>query len=159
MGNKYKVTAPGIVAELQPTDANHIYFDANHHSGMGRGFPTAHYIEIRGITYGISAHFYKWADGTWNHGQEEDSYGVRLYGLYMSRAGRKDASDAARLKAIEIMTEIVRKWASENPDAFVAAEREAVKEKRGKIQKRISELQAQIDAYTAEMQALDAQLQ
>lgn len=157
----YKYTEPGVVAALTPTDGTHIHFDANQHSGMGKDYPSARYMEIRGITYGASGHFHKWADGTWNLGLEKETEGYRNYNqLYMSRngGGVNSATDAARRKAVEIMTRIVRQWVTNNPEALAEAEHKDTERKREKVRDRIAELQKQIDAATAEMRELDAQL-
>jgi len=157
---EHKHSEPGVKARIVATDAEHIYFDANHHGGMGKDFPTACYMEIRGITYGASGHFHKWADGTWNPGLEKDSVGTRLYHhLYMSRGNSNNASDPARRKALEIMTRIVRQWVIDNPQALIAAQGLALQEKRKKVLDRIAELRSQIDKAAAEMIELDRQLQ
>jgi hypothetical protein len=163
MQERHKYTGPGIVAEIVPTDGDHIYFDANQHSGMGKDFRSAHWMEIRGIVYGLSAHLHKWKDGTWNIGKDDGTgEGTRLYHhLWMTRAsghGSNDASDPARRKAAEIITAIVRQWITENPEAMAQAERKAIEEKLTKTRAKIAELQASIDTETAEAEALEARL-
>jgi hypothetical protein len=157
MHDTYKFAAPGVVAEIVPTDANHIFFDAN---GGNRADPL--YIEIRGITYGVSGHFNKWKDGSWNLGNEADSEGVRLYHLYMSRpatySGKAKVSRPARQQALEIMTAIVREWVTTAPDALAHAERKATEAKLAKARAKISELEADLKAWTADAEALEAQL-
>jgi hypothetical protein len=163
MQERHKITAPGLVAEIVPTDGEHIYFDANQHSGMDKDFPSAHWMEIRGIVYGLSAHLHKWKDGTWNIGKDDNTgEGTRLFHhLWMSRAsGHKhnDATDAARRKAAETITALVRQWITDNPKAMAQAERKALEEALTKVRAKIAELQASIDTATAEAEALEARL-
>lgn len=100
--------------EIVVTEATHVHVS---HDGYEGG--TAKYLgPVRGINYHVSAHLYRWSDGTWHIG-ENDGYGFNFdilegtdsskdpkqwdkrqsnaSSLYMSREGGfTDASKSAR---------------------------------------------------------------
>jgi hypothetical protein len=119
---------------ITPTEANHL-----HVSSRGNG-GTENYLTLRGCEYYVSAHFYAYQDGTFNIGPEfteaQDSNGKhtrptnntyeRRQSLYISN---HSASESARTKIAEVLTEAVTKWVSENPETIAAAHIEHLHEK------------------------------
>src|SRR6266481_4781766 len=105
---------------ITPTEATHL-----HVSSRGNGGAES-YLTLRGCEYYVSAHFYAYKDGTFNIGPEfteaQDSNGKhtrptnqyeRRQSLYISNHA---ASESARTKLAEVLTEAVTKWVSENTD-------------------------------------------
>lgn len=157
MFKAYPYTDAGISARIVPTDGKHIHFDANTNSGAGK-VAEACWIEMRGILYGLSAHFHLWSDGTWNLGKEgEPEWTRRYHHLYLSRFGAAKsnaASDSARKKADELTTAIIRQWTAANPDKLAQAQEEENARQREKISERIAELHKQIASAQAELDKL-----
>jgi hypothetical protein len=158
--NYYEVKTDAIHARIRPTDGQHIYFDANANSGHGKFDPIAHYMEIRGVVYGISAHLYQWKDGEWYLGDEDGKNGQALY---ISRTDHKDPSEAAKRTAHEMITDIVRKWTKENPAALKEAQEAHIaaqlEKKRGELagkRKALADLEAEIEALEKELDPPEA---
>ena len=119
---------------ITPTEANHIHVTSRHDRNEGSGLLT-----LRGCEYYISAHFYGYEDGTFNIGPEFHEENSRRQGkpvlanqydrrqsLYISNHA---ASESARTKLAEVVTEAVTKWVSENPETIAAAHIEYLRNK------------------------------
>jgi hypothetical protein len=166
MYKTYKYTAPGVTAEITPTDFGRILFDAHDPNGMGKKYPGSCCMYVKGksgvIAYGYTAHFYKWQDGSWNIGQEGGRQASSMHGKgHMTRANdpwRATSNTAAHIKADEIATGIVRQWAADHPEALLEAHRETVRLEIAKIQVRIDDLRGEIEAETAKTAALQERL-
>lgn len=137
----YRVRFPeGGEARIVATDANHLHFDANHHSLNGRPGDRC-WIVCRGIEYGASVHFQR-IDGEWKV----------IDRPYTSRvATSKDASPAAVLWITKTMLQIVREFAAQHPEVFTAAQVSQVtrdlenkREELFQMKRKVAELEAQI---------------
>lgn len=146
----------GTVAVI-PTDANHIYATSNPDSGRNT-LP----FNVRGVDYSVSAHVYRYKDGSWHVGPEKVAEYMRLRdGLYMSRRDYKDPSDAARQAAAAEIETVVRAWAAKNSSSlsfaeFTAAQShlESLKSQRAEKAKELAAIDAEIKAATAELSRL-----
>src|SRR5258707_13305309 len=99
---------------IAPSGANHLHVSSRNGNDLER---THQYLTLRGCEYYVSAHFYGYKDGTFNIGPEFCEKGVltnayqRGQSLYISN---HTASQSARNKLAEVLTEAVTKWVSEN---------------------------------------------
>src|SRR4051812_13817975 len=94
------------------TDGNHIYITNNPDSGRNI-LP----FVVRGIPYNMSAHFYRWKDGTWRLGEESAQEYQRIYQtLYMTRTDKilETASNAAKKTVYDELNTVVGAWAAQS---------------------------------------------
>jgi len=128
MSQEAFIQALGGRVRLAVTDASHIHVDANHNCLTGG--PTAcGPLTIRGVAYGVSIHYYRQPDGSFDIGQTGDDTYKQRDSLYMSRLNAKNyaasyPSESARRKVAETITPLVNAWATQNPEVFASAERE-----------------------------------
>ena len=145
----YLVHIPtGGQALLVATDANHIHFDANHHSAGPA--PDRCWIVCRGIEYGASLHF-KRIDGVW----------TLMSHPHVTRCGTfKDASPAARKWIQETALAIAEEFARCHAAVLGAAENDSVKReldsKRAELEQAVlavRQLETRIAQLTQELNA------
>jgi hypothetical protein len=99
--------ATGGEAVITVTEANHIHFDANHHSMNGRPGDRC-WIVCRGIDYGASLHFAR-LDGEW----------TVMDRPYVSRLSTsKDASDPAIKWIVAAAQAIIAEFVAQHPETI-----------------------------------------
>ena len=153
------ITSLGIIWVF-PTDANHIYCDANHHC-LSKNIPArplddrCEPLTVNRVEYGTSAHLYKWSDGKFHLGQEKELPYQRINSnLHMSRLNAKTyneshASEAAKKKVIAVLETEINEWVSKHQDILRHAElnkrKEQIESMREQVEHARNELQAQKD--------------
>jgi hypothetical protein len=105
-------------ATICPTDANHIYFDANSNSGGDSSVG----LTVRGVRYGVSVHLHRWSDGYFRTGTDGKG-GIYAGEFYVTRAGSwgNTVSVPARKSLLEEVEKVVNAWATANLDTLAAA--------------------------------------
>ena len=109
------------------TSGDHAYVDANHgclgdnpEAADGRHGP----VKINSVAYGASAHFHKWADGSWHIGEEsKTAWEQKFHSLYMSKSGivkynDSFASESARNKLYAELTTVFQAFVTANPEVI-----------------------------------------
>lgn len=103
----YRVSLPnGGEALITPTDANHIHFDANHHSVNGRPGDRC-WIVCRDIEYGASVHLNR-VNGEWLLSPNARPFISRV-------SNSKDASPAAIKWIVNAALAVVQEFARQHP--------------------------------------------
>jgi len=130
-------------------------------------------LTLRGCEYYLSAHFYRYKDGSFQLGPEftetQDSNGKRMretnayerrQSLYISNHA---ASESARTKLADVMTNAVNKWASANPQVIAAANIEHLRNKvetaQGDVEnakKVLNQAEANLEAAKETLRAAEA---
>ena len=89
-------------------------------------------LTLRGCEYYVSAHYYRYKDGSFQlwpefkeNGQPTNTYD-RRQSLYVSNHA---ASESARTKLAEAITNAVNEWATANPQVIAAANIEHLRNK------------------------------
>jgi len=133
------------------TDANHIYVTNNPDSGRN----IQDFI-VRGVPYHVTAHFYRWQDGSWHLGEEKAQEYQRVYqALYMTRRDKmlEAPSNAARKTVYDELQIVVGAWASQTQNAktFSFAEHnkleqdlERANDERKDLMKKVADLDKKI---------------
>jgi len=147
---------------ITPTEATHL-----HVSSRGNG-GTESYLTLRGCEYYVSAHFYGYKDGTFNIGPEfteaQDSNGKhtrpantyeRRQSLYISNHA---ASESARNKLAEVLTEAVTKWVSENPETIAAAHIEHLRNQAETAQEEVEKAKKVLREAEADLKSAERNL-
>ncbi len=130
----------GGEAVLAVTDANHIHFDANHHSMNGRPGDRC-WIVCRGIDYGASLHFAR-VDGEW----------TVMARPYVSRLSTsKDASDPAIKWIVATAQAIIADFVAQHPEAMVIAQ-------RAHVAGELESTEAKLESARKDVAALEARL-
>lgn len=137
--------------ELTVTDGEHV------HAACPRG----EWWAIRGVEYNVSAHLWKWRDGSIHLGQESKLEWERERDCFMTRQNTTNYRDmdkvsaSAKNAAIEVAVNL---WASKNKQAFTfaqfrdiedeiirkTAERNELSGKIKELEKEIADLRKQI---------------
>jgi hypothetical protein len=155
----FKVETKQLRGEITPTSGEHIFFDCN--TGSASRFEGGFFITVRGVTYGVSAHFYKSPTGAWTLGKEGEAPATKFYHhMYISRRGsntKSDISHTARVKVAELLTAEVERWLKDNQAALVEAQQDDTRREIEKREARIGELEAQIETIKLEIAALRQQ--
>jgi len=147
---------------ITPTEATHLHVSSRENGG------TENFLTLRGCEYYVSAHFYAYKDGTFNIGAEfteaEDSNGKhtrptntyeRRQSLYISNHA---ASESARNKLAEVLTEAVTKWVSENPETIAAAHIEHLRNKVETAQEEVEKTKKVLREAEADLKSAERNL-
>lgn len=149
---------------ITPTEADHL------HVCTRDGNSPEKFLTWRGCEYYVSAHFYRWTDGSYQLGQEftevQDSNGKhtrpanqyeRRQSLYISHHA---ASESARNKLAEMMTDAVNAWTAANPDKLFDAETDHIKDEldsaiadRNKAKNALAEAEDAVEELKAKLTA------
>jgi hypothetical protein len=152
----FKVETKQLRGEITPTSGEHIFFDCN--TGSASRFEGGFFITVRGITYGVSAHFYKSPTGTWTLGKEGEAPSAKFYhNMYISRRGsnvKSDISHTARVAVAELLTAEVERWLKDNQAALVEAQQDDTRREIEKREKEIADLEGKITTIKLEIAAL-----
>lgn len=160
---EYTYAGNGIRARIVLTSATHIHFDANRNSLGSPEHPDTCYMTIRGIRYGVSAHFYLWSDGSWNLGKEgSPDFERNYYQLHMVRVDdprKQSVNLSPRLQAIKLITAIVRQWVQDHPQALIDAGQMDKQRQRETLLDKILAVKAEIQAAQILLQQLEQELE
>src|SRR5258707_8704617 len=120
---------------ITPTEATHLHVSSRNGNDRTEGG----LLTLRGCEYYVSAHFYRYKDGSFQLGPEftetQDSNGKRMretnayerrQSLYISNHA---ASESARTKLAEALTTAVNEWTAANPQVIAAANLEHLRNK------------------------------
>jgi hypothetical protein len=111
-------------------------------------------LTLRGCEYYVSAHYYRYKDGSFQLGPEFKENGEptnsydRRQSLYVSNHA---ASESARTKLAEAITNAVNGWATANPQVIAAANIEH-------LQNKIESAQADVDKAKEVLSKAEADL-
>ncbi len=112
---------------ITPTEANHLHVSSRNGYDREGGLLT-----LRGCEYYVSAHYYRYKDSSFQLGPEFKENGEptnsydRRQSLYISNHA---ASESARNKIAEAVTNAVNEWAAANPHVIAAANIEHLRNK------------------------------
>src|SRR6266478_2807575 len=154
---------------ITPTEATHLHVSSRNGKDRNEGG----LLTLRGCEYYVSAHFYRYKDGSFQLGPEfteaQDSNGKheqptntyeRRQSLYISNHA---ASESARNKLAEVLTTAVNEWVSANPQVIAVANIEHLQNKvetaRGDIanaKKVLSQAEANLEAAKETLRAAEA---
>jgi len=131
------------IIEFKATEGNHIYLEGDK-------------IVANGVTYYVTAHYFRWNDGKFYLGREDQRPYERGSSLYISRQGNPMAkiSTSARRKIAEMLPKAVNEWAESNKDSISQAEKKYLEYAISTREKAISEMQSKIDEMTKEIRQL-----
>ncbi len=155
---------------ITPTEANHLHVSSRNGNNLAR---TENYLSLRGCEYYVSAHYYRYKDGSFQLGPEfteaQDSNGKRMretnaydrrQSLYISNHA---ASESARDKLADVITNAVNEWTAANPQIITAANIEHLKNKietaQGDVEnakKVLNEAEANLKAAKETLRAAEA---
>src|SRR6266436_4016892 len=107
---------------ITPTEANHLHVSSRNGNDRNEGG----LLTLRGCEYYVSAHYYRYKDGSFNLGPEEKNSYERRQSLYISNHA---ASESARNKLAEVLTTAVNEWVSANPQVIAVANIEHLQNK------------------------------
>ncbi len=141
---------------ITPTEANHLHVSSRNGNDRNEGG----LLTLRGCEYYVSAHYYRYKDGSFNLGPEEKNSYERRQSLYISNHA---ASESARNKLAEVLTTAVNEWVSANPQVIAVANIEHLQNKvetaRGDIanaKKVLSQAEANLEAAKETLRAAEA---
>ena len=99
---------------ITPTEATHLHVSSRNGNDRTEGG----LLTLRRCEYYVSAHYYRYKDGSFNLGPEEKNTYERRQSLYISNHA---ASESARNKLAEVLTTAVNEWTAANPETIAAA--------------------------------------
>lgn len=149
-----RVVTPAGPLDVKATQRDHLYVTGarSYHNvpvSDGEAF------RIRGVEYIVSAHVYRWRDGSWHIGTERrddtpqaggDFHASRFHSLSMTRPDYKDTSEPARATARSLIEDAASAWALHNPRTLDRAE----------VAQRTNELRNAVDEFNRKAEELDA---
>ena len=166
----YKLETPLGNVFLTPTSDKHIFVDAGSNLNVADEYPLGTRkgpLTVYTVGYAVSAHYYRHPDG-WQLGEPggDDALGVnkamRAYNaLYMSRYpgnSFKETSNAARRKAINVLTPLINEWVTNNPAAMKAAQISALETSLDNVVEEMSKTAAKQEALREEYERISGQL-
>lgn len=120
MFQNYKVETKLGTVFITPTEAAHLHV---HNGGSGVNYEGK--ITLRGCDYHLSAHAFQWKDGSFRIGREDKPAYENRHTLFLNRVGfakNSEASESARVKVTEVLTQAVNDWVIANSDKLFAAQ-------------------------------------
>jgi hypothetical protein len=152
----FKIETKQLRGEITPTSGEHIFFDCN--AGSASRYDGGFFVTVRGVTYGVSAHFYKSPTGAWALGHEGEAPATKFYhNIYISRRGsivKSDISHAARVTVAALLTAEVERWLVDNQAALIEAQQDDTRREIEKREKEIADLEGKITTIKLEIAAL-----
>jgi hypothetical protein len=152
----FKIETKHLRGEITPTSGTHIFFDCN--TGSYAGVRNSFSVTVRGVVYGVSAHFYKWPTGEWGLGQQDDAPSTRFYNhIYISRRDsytKSDISHTARVTVAALLNAEVAAWLKDNQGALIEAQAEDTAREVKRREEKIAEHEAAITRLKLEIAAL-----
>lgn len=132
-----------IQIDMRPTEKDHIFVECQS-------------IMVNRVEYSLTAHYFRWNDGNFYLGMEDQQDWKRKGNLYMSRKGDCSyPSESAKRKTIEILDKAVNKWVSESESLLLESEKKYLSHAIETRRKAIADMRLNIDKMTMEIRQLE----